>query len=117
FAVLALAGIVEVRLPAEQRVGERAGAEQNARPATNPAGVSALVAGVLGWLLARSGAVYLVGPIARKLAADRHVPFLADLGAHAASYLVGLAAGIVVMARVWRSRGWLAAAAAQKPDP
>src|SRR3954451_6894939 len=38
----------------------------------------ALVAGITGWLLARSGAVFLVGPIAHKLPAERHVPFLAD---------------------------------------
>jgi hypothetical protein len=66
--------------------------------------VFALAAGVMGWFLARSGAVFLVGPIARALPADRHVPFLADLWAHSASYLVGLVGGIVVMIRVWRSR-------------
>lgn len=64
-----------------------------------------LLAGIIGRLLARAGAVFLVGPIAAELPADRHVPFLADLGAHSASYLVGLAGGIVVMVRVWRSRG------------
>jgi len=67
--------------------------------------VSALLAGVTGWLLARSGTVFLVGPITRKLPSDRHVPFLADLWAHSASYLVGLIGGIVVLIRVFRSRG------------
>jgi hypothetical protein len=66
---------------------------------------SALVAGVLGWILASTGAVFLVGPIARELPPDRHVPFLADLWAHSASYLVGLIGGIVVIVLVWRSRG------------
>jgi hypothetical protein len=64
----------------------------------------ALVAGVIGWLLARSGVLFLVGSLARKLPAERHVPFLADLWAHSASYLVGLFGGIVVMILVWRSR-------------
>lgn len=64
----------------------------------------ALVAGIAGWWLASSGAVILVGPIARQLPADRHVPFLADAWAHSASYLVGFVGGIVVIVRVWRSR-------------
>jgi hypothetical protein len=67
-------------------------------------GACALAAGVAGWLLARNGAVVLVGPIAERLPADRHVPFLADLWAHSASYLVGVVGGIVVLVRVWRSR-------------
>jgi hypothetical protein len=66
--------------------------------------VCALIAGVLGWFLARGGAVILVGPISRELSADRHVPFLADLWAHSASYLVGSVGGMVVMVLVWRSR-------------
>ena len=68
----------------------------------------AVVAGMAGWLLASSGAVFLVGPIARELPSDRHVPFLADMWAHSASYLVGLVGGIVVMVLVWRSRGRVA---------
>lgn len=72
--------------------------------------VCALAAGVVGWVLASSGAVFLVGPIARELPSDRHVPFLADLWAHSASYLVGLVGGIVLMTLVWRSRRRAAAA-------
>jgi hypothetical protein len=67
--------------------------------------VCAISAGFVGWLLASSGAVFLVGPIARELPPERHVPFLADLWAHSASYLVGLLGGIVVIVLVWRSRG------------
>lgn len=77
--------------------------------------VCAVAAGVAGWLLASSGAVFLVGPIARELPANRHVPFLADLWAHLASYLVGLVGGIVVMVLVWRSRGHDAAAPDAEP--
>lgn len=77
--------------------------------------VCALVAGVVGWQLASTGAVFLVGPIARELPADRHVPFLADMWAHSASYLIGLVGGLVVMASVWRSRRRAAAAQAAGP--
>jgi hypothetical protein len=77
--------------------------------------ICALGAGVLGWFLAQSGAVFLVGPVARILPADRHVPFLADLWAHSASYFVGLVGGIVVLALVWRSRGRAAVASSAKP--
>jgi hypothetical protein len=65
----------------------------------------ALAAGIAGWLLADSGAVFLIGRIASTLPTDKHVPFLADLWAHSASYFVGLTGGIVLIAMVWRSRG------------
>lgn len=67
--------------------------------------VCALASGTIGWILATGGAVFLVGPIAQELPAERHIPFLADLWAHSASYLVGLLGGIVVNVMVWRSRG------------
>jgi hypothetical protein len=66
--------------------------------------VSALAAGILGWLLGRSGTVFLIGPIAQALPADRHAVFLADLWAHSASYLIGFVGGIVLIVIVWRSR-------------
>ena len=66
--------------------------------------VCALVAGVAGWLLARQGSVFLTGPLAAQVPADRHALFLADLWAHSASYLVGFIGGVVVMGLVWRSR-------------
>lgn len=68
------------------------------------AAVTALVAGIAGYFLARAGAVFLIGPIATQLPPERHVPFLADLWAHSASYLAALVGGIVVIIHVWRSR-------------
>lgn len=65
----------------------------------------AMVAGVFGWLLATSGAMFLVGPIARELPADRHAPLLANLWAHSASYGVGLVGSVVISRRVCRSCG------------
>jgi hypothetical protein len=64
----------------------------------------ALAAGVTGWTLARTGAIYLVDPIASVLPGERHAPFLADAWAHSASYLAGMAGGVVVLVLVWRSR-------------
>jgi H+/Cl- antiporter ClcA len=68
-------------------------------------GVCALLAGVVGFILGNAGVVHLVESIASDLPRDRHVRFLADLWAHSASYLVGFVGGIVVIVRVWRSRG------------
>lgn len=64
----------------------------------------AIVAGSVGWILAWVGAVFLAGPIASILSPDRHVPFIADLWAHSASYFVGLIGGFVLVVRVWRTR-------------
>ena len=67
-------------------------------------GLSALAAGILGWMLARHGEVLLVGDLAQQVPADKHVAFLADLWAHSASYLVGSIGGLVLQVLVWRSR-------------
>lgn len=64
----------------------------------------ALVAGVAGWVLASNGAVFLVGPIAKAVPAERHVPFLIDLWTHTANYIFGFIGGIWLCIRVWRSR-------------
>jgi hypothetical protein len=68
-------------------------------------GVCALLGGIAGFILARTEAIHLVEPFASSVPRDRHARFLADGGAHLASYFVGLVGGIVVIARVWRSRG------------
>jgi hypothetical protein len=101
--------ILGVPLAAAARAGSRP--KRSAGSLVRPLGwllvvmaICALVAGVTGWLLARNGTVILLGPLARKLPADRHVPFIADLWAHSASYLVGLVGGVVMIVRVWRSR-------------
>jgi len=68
-------------------------------------GVCALLAGLAGFALGRRGAVFLIEPLASLVPRDRHARFLADLWAHSTSYFVGFVGGIVVIARVWRSRG------------
>src|SRR5262245_60662652 len=67
--------------------------------------VCALAAGVAGWLLAWGGVIFLAGPFGRQIPGERHARFLADAWAHSASYFVGVVGGVVVMVRVWRSRG------------
>jgi hypothetical protein len=64
----------------------------------------ALAAGFAGWLLAVNSLISLVPWLADRVPPDRHARFIADGGAHDASYLVGFVGGIVVMVRVWRSR-------------
>jgi hypothetical protein len=61
-------------------------------------------AGVVGYMLARDGSVFLVGRIALRVPPERHAAFIGDLWAHSASYLVGFVGGIVLIASVWRSR-------------
>jgi hypothetical protein len=64
----------------------------------------ALIAGIVGWLLGSAGMVFLVGPKAVEVPAEKHSAYLADLWAHSASYFVGFVGGIFVVVRVWRSR-------------
>jgi len=65
---------------------------------------SAVLAGAIGGILGKTGMVFLVGSLAREVPKERHVPFLVDLWAHSASYFVGFVGGLIVIARVWRSR-------------
>lgn len=67
--------------------------------------VFAVLAGIVGYLAASNGLVELVGRMAERVPADRQVAFLTDLWIHNASYLGGFVGGIVLMVRVWRSRG------------
>jgi hypothetical protein len=67
-------------------------------------GICAILAGLTGYALGRSGSIYLLEPMASRIPGDRHARFLADLWAHSASYFVGLVGGIAVVVRVWRSR-------------
>ncbi len=66
--------------------------------------VVALVAGIVGWFMAASGGVSLLGPIAERIPVERQTQFIAALWAHAASYFVGLIGGVVVIVRTWRIR-------------
>jgi hypothetical protein len=67
-------------------------------------GAIAFIAGMIGWFLARAGAVVLVEPLASEVPREKHNAFMADLWAHSASYLFGFVGGLIVCVRVWRSR-------------
>jgi hypothetical protein len=75
-------------------------------------GVLALLAGVAGYLLARQGAVWLVGPLAVEIPAEKHAAFLADLWAHTASYGFGFLGGVILVVRTLLVR-WKLFTAAQ----
>jgi len=64
----------------------------------------ATIAGVVGWISASNGWVFLIGSMADRVPTDRHVPFLIDLWAHSASYLVGFVGGIVLIVFVLLGR-------------
>jgi len=64
----------------------------------------ALVAGIVGWLLARAGVIFLIGDLSSRVPREHHAAFLADGFAHTTSYVVGFVGGLIVIVRVWRSR-------------
>ena len=64
----------------------------------------ALLAGIVGWLLASRGMVTLADPLAMEVPTARHVPFLAAGFAHTASYAFGFLGGLVILALVWHGR-------------
>lgn len=66
--------------------------------------VCALGAGLVGWVLARRGDVWLTGEMAREIPPENHAAFIADLWAHSASYAAGFVGGLAVIVGVWRSR-------------
>lgn len=67
-------------------------------------GALAALAGVIGWLLARSGALTLDAWFASQIPPEHHVGFIVDIWAHLASYLSGFVGGILLIRPVRRSR-------------
>ena len=67
-------------------------------------GACAVAAGIVGWILATRGAVWLDAPLAERVPAERRVAFLVDLWMHSASYLAGLVGGVVLALWIWRQR-------------
>ncbi len=62
--------------------------------------LGALLSGLLGFWLASSGRIGLVGPLATKVPRASHAAFLMDLWAHSASYGIGLIGGLALALRV-----------------
>jgi hypothetical protein len=72
--------------------------------------ISSLLAGIAGYFIAKAGGVRLLGALASRVPAEKHVAFLADLWAHSAAYGVGFFGGLVLCAWVVFRRRRLAAA-------
>jgi hypothetical protein len=68
------------------------------------AGTGAVTVGTIAYVLARNGTLFLMGPIAQRVPEAKHAAFIADSGAHLASYGVGFIGGIVLCIWIWRER-------------
>ena len=104
--------LLGLRVAVGARVGTRPrlGARDLLRPtllAMAGVGVVAALAGLVGYLAARSGWVYLVEPLSSAVPRAKHVAFLTDLWAHDAAYLAGVLAAIALCIWTWRRRGTL----------
>jgi hypothetical protein len=67
-------------------------------------GIAALVAGLIGAILAATGIVWLTDDWAAVIPPSKHVAFLADGWAHMASYAFGLLGGIFLIGHTVRRR-------------
>lgn len=64
----------------------------------------ALLAGLVGYVAATAGVVFLVEPLASLVPKERHFAFLTDLWAHLASYGSGFVGGLILTVLTWRKR-------------
>jgi hypothetical protein len=67
-------------------------------------GCLSLLAGVVGYMTARTGAVWLVEPLASEIPRETQARFLADLWAHDAAYATGALGGVAIWIWAWRRR-------------
>ena len=67
--------------------------------------VSAIVAGVSGYVLALHGVVSMPSSFSELIPAVRHNRFIAVWFAHAGSYIAGLYGGSTLVFGIWRERG------------
>ena len=70
-------------------------------------GLSALIAGIIGYVLTKTEVIHLANHLATEIPVERHHLFLIAGWAHGASYLVGIIGGIVVCVQTWRRRKWV----------
>jgi len=68
------------------------------------AGLAALLAGVIGYILAGMGVATLSPEMASRIPQEKQIAFLVDLWAHSASYAAGFAGGMIMIAYVYFSR-------------
>jgi hypothetical protein len=67
-------------------------------------GLVALLAGVLGYAVARAGLVWLLEPLTTRVPPGKHAAFLADAWAHTAAYATGILGGILLWTWAWNRR-------------
>lgn len=66
--------------------------------------LSALVAGIVGYITAQEGAIHLVPRLASQISPERHDLFLTAGWSHGASYAVGFIGGVFLCLRIWLRR-------------
>ena len=66
--------------------------------------VCAMLVGLIGYVCARSGWIWLLPPLSDKIPAAAHPRFFFDAFAHTASYALGFLGGSRVIYRTWKSR-------------
>jgi H+/Cl- antiporter ClcA len=67
-------------------------------------GGCAAIAGLAGWVIARSRELSLPGALGDLVPRERHAHFIAAWCAHGASYAVGFIGGLVLPVVIWRRR-------------
>ncbi|TSJ41979.1 hypothetical protein [Fluviicola chungangensis] len=66
--------------------------------------ITSLAAGLIGFILAKAGVIYLVGEFAESISPHKHNAFLAVGWAHVSSYIIGFIGGIVTCVKIWMRR-------------
>jgi hypothetical protein len=64
----------------------------------------AILAGILGYFLAKAEVIYLVGKLSDQIDSNLHHLFLAAGWAHASSYIIGFLGGLVLSILLWKRR-------------
>jgi len=67
-------------------------------------GMTALLAGLVGYMLADYRVFSLLEPIVLQLPAEKRAPYMADSFAHGAAYVMGFIGGIRVWIWAWQQR-------------
>jgi len=68
------------------------------------AAIASCTAGIVGFIAASNGWVYLLEPMASKVPTAMHARFLADLWAHTAAYGAGAIGGMILWGWIWWKR-------------
>ncbi len=103
-AILGVLLVVAARFGSRPRLS----AAQLMRPILNlliTMACAVLLAGLLGFILAKRGVIDINGPLAGAIPTWKHPRFMADWWAHSASYAVGFFGGLVLCVQSYVKRG------------